>query len=459
MNPNDLINAYLDDSLSSGQMHQLEDWIKASPENAERFAKEVMLHDRLQTVLNLAESSQDASENVVQDTKQARFAEESPVKGRWFFQLAAGIALTLSLIYWIERGGNPLTPNAPMGAPFATLAHAVNARYDHPDGLRLGHRLGAERIRLTKGFIQLRFDSGVEVTLQGPADYEIVAPDQTRLSAGLLTANVPSNAMGFRVETPTAQVTDLGTAFGVEMDENKASRVSVFSGEVTVSKRGSQATMSLREGEAMQIDAGQEPAPVEFDESRFERHWPISTGIERSTGAFRLIPRWRRLRFARSDEHIFVRQEGSVVPLSKPLSVNVSEPGKYTEEAQLTPSVLPPGQVVKSLILHYQPVSPRARSEVKRLVGSITFARPIKGLITRHEELKASARRFHHMPAGEAHPRRELNLNGRPIGDIVELSPDRRTLHLDLASPRHSSDLIRVIVDAELPQLELAAIR
>lgn len=459
MNANELINAYLDDSLSKGQKRQLEDWVKASPANAETFAKAVMLHDRLQTVLNLSESSHVVPDEVTLKSKQTPFLKKSPARDRWLYRLAAGFALTLSLIYWIGRPDNQVATQSQYGSGFATLAHAVNAQYDRPDALRLGHRLGAERIRLKKGFIQLRFDSGVEVTLQGPADYEIVAPDQTRLATGLLTANVPSKAVGFRVETPTVQVTDLGTAFGVEMDEDNVSRVSVFSGKVTVSKHGSEAVTSLNEGEALRIDADQEPALVEFDEARFEQHWPISTGIERSTGTFRLIPRWRRLRFARSDERIFVRQEGSVVTLTKPLSVNISKPGKYTKEAQLTPTVLPPGQIVKSLILHYQPVAPRARSEVKRLVGTITFTRPIRGLITQHEELKASARRFHHLPAGEAHPRRELNLNGRPIGDIVELSSDRRTLRLDLASPMHSSDLIRVIVDAELPNLELASIQ
>ena len=436
--------------MSEEEQRELASWIKAAPGNAQRFAKSVMLHDRLHSEFTFSAETNELLEAAQEDSKIAQFPKNSPRGARWLYPLAAAIALMLTIIYWVTRKDLD-------GPAFATLAHAVNAQYDNSETLKLGRRLGSKSILLKTGFIRLQFDSGVEVTLQGPAKYELAAANQTRLSEGRLTASVPPGAEGFRVDTPTAHVTDLGTAFGLELDENGASRVSVFSGEVSVAKHGSEARLSLKEGEALRIEAAQVPAAVEFDTSPFEMHWPISSGIERSTGAFKLIPPWRRLRFARSDDHIFVRREGYIVHLSKPLQVNISKPGKYTEEEQLTTAVLPLGQTVKSLILHYQPLKPRDRNEVKRLIGTITFARPILGLITQHEALKGSARRFSNMPAGEARPRRELNLNGRPAGDSIELSSDRRTLRLDLASPMFSSDLIRVIVDAELPTLEMAS--
>ena len=361
------------------------------------------------------------------------------------------------MIYAISRPQNRLSDRPPRGVAFATLVHTVDALYEDDAPLELGHRFASENLRLASGFVQLQFDSGIEVTLQGPAEYELVSPERTRLHKGILTASVPPGGEGFRVDTPTAEITDLGTAFGLELDASKASLVSVFSGEVAVGKPGSASSQSLKEGEALRIESARAPTTLAFDPSRFEKHWPVSSGIKRSTGAFRLIPPWRRLRFARSDNRIFVRQEGFVGALHKPLQLNISEPGTYTHKRQLTPKTLPTGQNVKSIILHYQPLEPRPRETVKRLIGEITFAQPIIGLVTQHEALMASARRFSNWSAGESRRRRELNLNGGPAGDIIELSSDRRTLRLNLASPLYSSDLIRVIVDASLPIPQLAS--
>ena len=453
---NDLIHAYLDDTVSKEERLKLASWIKERPENAQQFAKSVMLHDRLQHELKYGDSFSD---------QESEYTDASPVPldrvrslqhQNWHYQLAALVALTLSIIYWLAPPNSQENRSAAIPSTYATLAHLNNAEFTSTESPQRGQRLGSEGISLRTGLVRLQFDTGVEVTLQGPARYEILSAETTRLSEGQLTASVPPGAEGFTVETPTAEITDLGTAFGLELDPSGASEVSVFSGEVTVAKRGSDIVQSIGEGQAVRIGSNQNPTPMTFDPSPFEKHWPISSGIDHSSGAFRLIPPWRRLRFARSDRHIFVRQEGYIGTLNKPLAVNISQPGEYTQEAQLTPTELPTEQVVRSLILHYQPREPRIRNDVQRLIGEITFASPILGIITQHEELKASARRFSRMPAGEEHPRRELNLNGRPVGDRIELSQDRKTLRLDLASPRFSSDLIRVILDARGPSLELA---
>ena len=66
-----------------------------------------------------------------------------------------------------------------------------------------------------------------------------------------------------------------------------------------------------------------------------------------------------------------------------------------------------------------------------------------------HRELAESARRFSRRGAGEMHGRRQLELSGRPTGDRVTVSEDRRTLHIELSSPGFSSDLLRIIVEGD----------
>ena len=75
------------------------------------------------------------------------------------------------------------------------------------------------------------------------------------LHRGVVTATVPESASGFVIDTDSAHVVDLGTAFGVSVSHAGQTDVCVFEGEVEVSKppvgRKSQQTQLLREGEAI----------------------------------------------------------------------------------------------------------------------------------------------------------------------------------------------------------------
>ncbi|MAD81024.1 MAG: iron dicitrate transport regulator FecR [Planctomycetaceae bacterium] len=447
---NTLINGYLDDELTDDEQCQLSDWIKADPEHATRFAHAVMLHDRLQCELSAAAEISNVEPAPVSQAAQTRRAVPHLSRSQATMAvLAASLLVALGISYWKSRRDGPIAQQPFASASFATVAHLVDVEWADGAMLRRRERMGTQSIALSSGVIRLQFDDGVEVTIQGPARYELVAPAMTKLTAGLLTATVPPGAEGFRVDTPTAEVTDLGTAFGIHLDENGVSRVSVFDGEVQVALPESAEKKILTEGEAVRVDAGANIAKVDFDAAPFEKIWPISSGIEGSTGAFRFAPPWpRRLRFVRSDDDIFVEPEGYVTTLTETLKVNISQPGEYVSEEDLTPSELSSGETVRSFILHYYPEEPRPIRRTERIAGSITFDGPVLGLIVLHEELEASARRFSQRAAGESHERRQLELRGRLVGDTVTLSQDRRTLSLDLASPRRTSDLVRVIVDA-----------
>ncbi len=450
---NTLINGYLDDELTDAEHRELNDWIKADPEHAARFARAVMLHDRLQCELNTATTEGSTVEPlVVTDVPRPRRPASRVARRVVVGTLAASLLVALGLFYWQSQGNGPTGSRSVAQAPFATIANLVDVQWEDGAILRRGERIGTQVIAIQGGAVRLQFDDGVEVTLQGPARYELVAPATTRLTAGLLTATVPPGAEGFRVETPTAEVIDLGTAFGVQLDEDGASHVSVFDGEVEVTLPESGDSKLVREGEAVRVETGESIASVTFDTGDFEKIWPISSGIERSTGAFRFVPPWpRKLRFVRSDDTIFVRPEGYVITLEEPLKVNISRPGKYISQEDLTPAEVPSGETVRSIILHYYPGEPRPPHRAERITGSITFDGPVLGLIVLHEELAASAQRFSLRRAGELHPRRQLEFREGPNGDVAALSEDRRTVTLDLASPKLTSDLVRVIVDASQP--------
>ncbi len=153
-----------------------------------------------------------------------------------------------------------------------------------------------DKFSLSSGLLEITYDSGARVILQGPCNYEIASPVGGFLSLGRLTASVekkPSNQQsaissqrsekvvssqwsekvasgqwpvvskegsGFRIQntgvanhkseiinhksqspapvftihTPTATVTDLGTEFGVEVDKHGNTASYVFRGKIAV---------------------------------------------------------------------------------------------------------------------------------------------------------------------------------------------------------------------------------
>lgn len=127
-----------------------------------------------------------------------------------------------------------------------------------------------DRLALKSGLMEITYDSGAKVILQGPVTYEAESRTGGYLSFGKLTArlektSLPSPASGrgaggedalnastatnsrppnqksqianhksFSVRTPTALITDLGTEFGVEVGAEGVTSTEVFAGSVTV---------------------------------------------------------------------------------------------------------------------------------------------------------------------------------------------------------------------------------
>ena len=124
-------------------------------------------------------------------------------------------------------GESPATPYQ-----FVTLTKVDNPVWEQERSV--GERLGDEIVRLFGGEVELTFDDGAVVKLAGPVEFQPLTSGQMRLRRGSLSANVPAQAIGFTVATPTSRVIDYGTEFDVSVTESGASDVLVRKGEVEV---------------------------------------------------------------------------------------------------------------------------------------------------------------------------------------------------------------------------------
>lgn len=169
--------------------------------------------------------------------------------------------------------------NAAMAAGSASVARVtgvVNCQW--PDGeaeLKFGDQLTpGQHLRLSRGLIQLTFDTGAKVVVEGPADFSTTAPTEAVLSHGKIAAAVPRFARGYTILTPTAEVVDLGTEFGVDVDQSGASQVHVFDGDVVARPRGEHGTGQIvhaRQDEGVEFDPAAAARRISADRQKFVR--------------------------------------------------------------------------------------------------------------------------------------------------------------------------------------------
>ncbi|MBN1395090.1 MAG: NPCBM/NEW2 domain-containing protein [Pirellulales bacterium] len=109
---------------------------------------------------------------------------------------------------------------------------------------------------LALGLMEITYQSGAKVILEGPCTYKVESSAGGFLERGKLTANIRPQSSKlkaqsldfsslsthhsplFVVRTPTAVVTDLGTEFGVAVDKNGNTTTRVFQGSVRVVAAG-----------------------------------------------------------------------------------------------------------------------------------------------------------------------------------------------------------------------------
>jgi hypothetical protein len=174
--------------------------------------------------------------------------------------LAAAAAILLATgLYLATRPGPEASGNR---AEVATVVQVDGVQWEPGGGEapRAGDVLRSGRLRLRQGRLTLAFFSGVSLTLEGPADLELLAADRVFCHQGRLRARVPRGAEGFTVLAAGYEIVDLGTEFGLNLEPGGKAKLMVFEGEAAVSvldKEGRSVRGALLEGRrSVELDPG-----------------------------------------------------------------------------------------------------------------------------------------------------------------------------------------------------------
>jgi hypothetical protein len=317
-NPEELISCFLLNSMTQEQADAFSAWVKESPENARAFIRSSLLHRDIHeyfcnvdiTSGNLIEdgandpsssglnpyaelwaelsreerdapalemSKEDEPQPLAKLQKKDKPPRIYPKGYLWFSFVSIAATILLFLFVWSHPRHIP--------HDIATITDVYQARLGNPDiFLQKGTRLFDSRkpLNLMTGVMKIQFDNGVQVVIEGPAVFSIEAYERMRLTYGKLYAKVPKQAVGFRVNTPSCGVIDLGTEFGVDVSDRGDTSVHLMKGKaslVTSFHQQIQQQQILYEYDAKIVTSSGSIRPITLQERDFIRDFDSARSV------------------------------------------------------------------------------------------------------------------------------------------------------------------------------------
>lgn len=231
---NSLCQAAADGIATEAQLSELNRCLSDSEEARQYYVR----------VMSLCASLHDHAGEMQAEAPEFSPAFPTPARSyAWAWTLAglAAAALVMLAFRVGMRTGerNPqdsvAVSEAETDEPIARLSAATDCHWQHtPSALGDELRRG-QRMELASGFAEITFDSGAQVTMEGPAVLELRSAWEARLESGSLKASVPPEAIGFRVSNPSVDVVDLGTEFSMVAETGGATEVFVLKGSIEAS--------------------------------------------------------------------------------------------------------------------------------------------------------------------------------------------------------------------------------
>jgi hypothetical protein len=289
----DLMEAFCLDEITTDQAGRLDELVRSDRDAATTFAKFLFMHALAEqceaaNVLDIADSIIDKvrtdepnrrilgapplnTHNVSQRRPQPlSLLARTRLMGRNVSVFATlGVAVIVygafGFLVWQMSRHKP-TPHQPKVSPgaVATILGATDVQWSHSTSHQADNSLllCGESLKIESGTIEVELETGTTLVVEGPAHWSIERDNRATLKSGKIVANVPPQAIGFMIETPQAKIVDLGTEFGVSVDERGATETQVFNGTVeietldkeTPSARQDKQRQTLVAGEAARID-------------------------------------------------------------------------------------------------------------------------------------------------------------------------------------------------------------
>ncbi|VAX37135.1 hypothetical protein MNBD_PLANCTO02-235 [hydrothermal vent metagenome] len=327
------------------------------------------------------------------------------------------------------------------------------------------HLKTEQQYDLKEGLLELEMSSGVEIVIAGPTTFQLLDSNKLRLLHGTITANVPHNAIGFTVNTPTMKVVDLGTQFGVHVNKEGVSETHVFKGIVDCfaveGKESNLPPQRITAGKSLKRQAGGELVQSDSkSEELFATCLRQQAGIKSLSGDIKFLPVMPPslvpCEFTSNDYiHLFPEKQGLVLTEDISCSVPVQNRQGNTGEKQFEAGVIKKGTKVNVYYIHFDAHCPgHPQFSIKTIVskGDINFNREVLGILKVDAQLLKTDAPLGNVETDYWNEKMKSSKINRSVNDEILLTANNRGLYLNWKLSRGSivgADCIRVIVQAE----------
>ena len=254
MTLDDQIQAYLDGTASGADLQAVHQALRDNPAAAHRLARHTLLRELLED-----EYASDYLLPAEPHRAPTEAATHRSIRSGWLPQFAVTVALLLLIVLAGAVWRLAILPNIPPAVTIAIVAEvSPDVRWQKPGpdlpALARGTSLPAGPVKIHKGSLSLLLSSGVELTVEGPAKFDLQSDMQVLLASGHMHAVVPDGVERFVIEAAGLRVVDLGTEFEVTMPADGRPLVAVSRGAVETSFVNSATRMRIGEAERHRFD-------------------------------------------------------------------------------------------------------------------------------------------------------------------------------------------------------------
>jgi ferric-dicitrate binding protein FerR (iron transport regulator) len=443
----DWMQRYIDGQLTDDEVAWLSRELESSAAARRTFR-------RLATIADALSQEAERGEVLKDPLSPAKAVMVRPPRIRplgrfWGAVVAATLLLGMGLAYYLRPHDGARNDAC---VAVVTDSRSARIRLESGQTIGVGEALPVKRWYVPEGRVEAQVENGVELAIEGPAEFEMFDADHGRLYRGSVVARVPSSAIGFRIETRNLDVVDLGTEFAVRVDEDGQEAVHVYDGEVQLVSK-SQITAAHDE---ILIGANQ-TRRLDVD-GRFLESTPSSEGIDFPkpfvSTHLQLAGRARWLKEPPDSletgtfehNHALVYQERRAIALIDNLEVTEASPGLITPRSRAHKRVISAGTVVDVYLIHVDGTNSHTKVQ-----GAITFPEQILGVIVDGDVLNstdASLGNQNILYPNEEIRGAEFFADG--YGDTIVVSTDQKQFAFSFAV-NAAVDQVRIVTKARRP--------
>jgi hypothetical protein len=298
--------------------------------------------------------------------------------------------------------------------------------------------------RLATGVVSMRMSTGSELTVEGPAIFEVGDDASTFVHEGIALARLSSTDPGISLRSKGLSVAEPARLIGIDARSEGATEAIVFNGDGGICLTEGGKCRELSEFEAVKADHLRERlVDVPYNPKAFANAWALLSGVENNLGSVRIEMPGAAISSGQGLEgevQVYVENE-SFRPASD-LEVDQVVAGEFSvAEANPGQQLQAKGEL-RSYLLQLWPTEAGEGDEVET---SLTFDHPVVGVIFSSDRLVSSDSSVG-STISDASPGFNSNRGMDSGNDEILLSQDRRTLNLRFKGGGAQAGQVRVLV-------------